>query len=208
MGVVNWGDSVTMSDGPKRHYWIREDFDVQMGRRQHLAPRSEDSKPTEETKKSSMSLVYPKNTEGAYRELRLRGLECDGIVLWQLAAKGIVTPIGARREMQWNGKDYLEWRKEDIDAAAEWLYEEGRWCSWTHFCWVCNLSFGQCIEARQMMSIEYGYKESFSFDPVGLITVIEPRESSEDFAAVRFFPKGTELKVTKLGKRERVEGEQ
>lgn len=170
-----------------KHYWVREDFDRLMG----LLPAADHESPRD--RKSSTSLVYPKNTEGAFRELRLRGLHVDGIYLWQLAERGIVRPYRARPLMTWTGEDYLEWSKEDIDAAAEWIYDNdiGKWSHWTHYCWVNNLSYGQCVKAYRVAAARYGLGFTLSFDPLGLVSVIEPAEDSAEYGHIRFFPKGT-----------------
>jgi len=183
-------------DRSKRHYWVREDFDHLMG----LLPAADHESPG--SRKSSTSLTYPKNTEGAFRELRLRGLHVDGIYLWQLAEKGIVQPAGARPGMTWTGEDWLEWSKEDIDAAAEWIYanDETKWSSWTHFCWVNNLSFGQCVKASRVAAARYGLGLSLSFDVLGLVTVIEPAEDPDDYAHIRLFPKGTVVEPQEAAK--------
>ncbi|QDU76898.1 hypothetical protein Pan97_39550 [Bremerella volcania] len=173
----------------KKHYWLREDFDQLM----ELLPNIDDEKMR--SRNSSTALIYPKSTEGAFRELRLRGLYVDGIYLWQLAEKGIVQPKGARPGMTWTGNDWLEWSKEDIDAAAEWIYEndQDRWSSWTHYCWVNNLRFGQCVKARRVAAARYKMGFSTSFDVLGLVTVIEPSTDPNEYAYIRFFPQGTKL---------------
>ena len=175
------------NDAKRRHYWLREDFDHLMG----LLPGKDHEFPND--RNSSSSLFYPKSTEGAFRELRLRGFDCDGMDLWKLAANEVVHPAGASPVMTWTGTDYLEWSKEDIDAAAEWLYEHGKWNSWTHFCWVSNLRYGQCVKARRVAAARYGIGFAMSFDVLGLVTVIEPPENPDDYAFVRFFPKGMEV---------------
>jgi hypothetical protein len=158
-----------------------------------LLPASDHESPG--SRKSSTSLTYPKNTEGAFRELRMRGLHVDGIYLWQLAEKGMVRPTGARPDMTWTGEDYLEWSQEDIDAAAEWIHEndQTKWSSWTHFCWVCNLRYGQCVKAFRVAAARYGLPFSMGFDPLGLVTVVEPAHTPDEYAYVRFFPKGTKV---------------
>lgn len=175
------------SEGQKRYYLVREDFEHLMG----LLPAAEHQFPGD--RKSSTSLVYPKNTEGAFRELRLRGLQCDGIQLWELAKQGIAKPVGARPMMTWTGEDFLEWSKEDIDAAAEWLYENQHWNPWTHFCWVTNVRYGQAVKAYRVAAARYNLPFTIGFDPLGLVTVVEPAENPDDYAYVRFFPKGMKV---------------
>jgi hypothetical protein len=174
------------SDGKKQHYWLREDFDHLMG----LLPAADHEFPGD--RKSSTSLTYPKNIEGAFRELRFRGLQCDASTLMQLIEQKVVRPAGELSA--------LEWSKEDIDAAAEWLYEHGRWGSWTHFCWVCNLRYGQCIKAYRVAVARYGLPFTLSFDPLGLVTVVEPAENPDDYAYVRFFPKGVAVEPQEASK--------
>lgn len=166
----------------KRHYWLREDFDHLMG----LLPAADHQFPGD--RQSSSSLAYPKYTEGAFRELRLRGLVCDGELIEQLAVEGVVKP-----QKMAGSESILQWSKEDIDAAAEWLDENERWSSWTHFCWVCNLRYGQCVKAFRVAAARYGLPFSMGFDPLGLVSLVEPAENPDEYAFVRFFPKGMKL---------------
>ncbi len=173
--------------GDKKHYWLREDFDHLMG----LLPEVDEDRLRD--RNSSSSLSYPKSTEGAFRELRMRGFVVDGIDLWRLAEQGIVQPKGARPGMTWTGEDWLDWSKDDIDAAAEWLYEDQRWGSWTHYCWVNNLRFGQAVKAHRVAAARYKLGFSTSFDVLGLVSVIEPATNPDEYAYIRFFPQGTKL---------------
>jgi len=175
---------------PKRHYWVREDFDYLMDLVSQVERRAIEEGLAEKyefpgERSSSSSLAYPKATEGAYRELRLRGLKCDAATLLGLVEQGVVRPAGEPPDLQWT--------KADIDAAAEWLYENGHWDSWTHFCWVCNLRFGQCVKAYRVAAARFGWGFSLSFDPLGRVTVIEPPEEPDGYAFIRFFPKDTKL---------------
>jgi len=191
--MTTQSDSLPAHTEPKRpHYWLREDFDHLIG----LLPAQDHEFPND--RNSSSSLHYPKSTEGAFRELRLRGLDCDGMDLWKLAAQGVVRPNGARPGMTWTGSDSLEWSKEDIDASADWLYEHGKWNSWTHFCWTANLSFGQCVKAHRVAAARYGIGFTIGFDILGLVTVIEPEENPDDYARVKFFPKGTKFQQQEM----------
>lgn len=167
------------NDASRPHYWLREDFDHLMG----LLPAADHEFPGERS--SSTSLHYPKNTEGAFRELRLRGLKCDASLLIHLVEERIVRPRGELSA--------LEWSKEDIDAAAEWLYENEHWTQWTHFCWVSNLRFGQAVKAFRVAAARAGLGYSSGFDVLGFVTVIEPADGPEDYARIRFFPNGTRL---------------
>ncbi len=181
----------------KRHYWLREDFDVLMD----LMP-AEDREILKElmpegiefprARSSSTSLTYPKTTEGAFRELRLRGLQCSASTLLELVEQHAVSPGG-----EWSS---LEWSKDDIDQAAEWLYDNQRWTSWTHFCWVTNVRFGQAVKSRRVASARFGLPFDMSFDPLGLVTVIEPPTDPDDYAYVRFFPRGTKIEPAEAGK--------
>ena len=170
------------SPSKKRHYLLREDYDQLME-----LPGNTKLDP-EQAKRSSRALYYPKNTEGAFRELRFRGLDVDGIKLWQLATEGIVHPEGALPGMTWTGDDNLEWSKEDIDQAAKWLYEHHHWNSWTHFCWVCNLRFGQCIKAHRLAAARYGWGWSGGFDVIGKNFYVERAENPDEYAFIRFLP--------------------
>lgn len=164
----------------KRHYWTRDDFDSLMG----LLPlANQDGK---DHRRSSTSLVYPKSTEGAYRELRLRGLECDQSDLLRLVADGIVSPS--------EDGDDIEWGKSHIDQAAEWLYEHRRWNSWTHFCFIANVSFGQCVKAYRVAVVRYNLPFMLSFEPQGLAVSVEPASDHNQFGRIRFFPHGTKVR--------------
>lgn len=173
----------------KRHYWVREDFDLLMD----LLPDQDREHPGD--RDSSSSLVYPKSTEGAFRELRYRGLFVDGIYLWKLVEKGIVQPEGGRPGITWTGRDFLNWRKEDIDAAAEWIYanDPQAWSSWTHYCWVNNLSYGQCVRAYRVAIARYNLPFSCNFEPMAVVSAIELAEHPDDYARVTFYPRGTKL---------------
>lgn len=170
-----------MQPPTKRHYWTRNDFDALMD----LLPlANHDGK---DHRRSSTSLVYPKSTEGVYRELRLRGLECDQSDLLRLVADGTVSPSE-------DGAD-IEWDKDHIDQAAEWLYEQRRWNSWTHFCFIANVSFGQCVKAYRVAVVRFNVPFMLSFEPQGLATSIEPASDYNEFARIRFFPNGTKVRA-------------
>lgn len=179
----------------KRHYWLREDFDHLMG----LIPGSDHEFPND--RDSSSALHYPKSTEGAFRELRLRGLECDGALLQSLAEQGVCDP---RRGKSLTSDDrgnpqyapsssIMFWEKQDIDAAAEWLDANGYRNPWTQFCWVSNLRYGQCVKARRVAAARFGVGFTMGFDVLGLVAVIEPPENPDDYAYLRLFPKGTPI---------------
>lgn len=165
----------------KRHYWLRDDFEEMI----RVIPGAD--MPMGADAKSSSSLVYPKNTEGAFRELRLRGLQCDAATLMELAEKQIVRPTG--------GLSDLEWDRDDIDAAADWLYDNQRWGSWTHFCWVSNVRFGQAVKAHRVTCARYGLGFNLSFDVLGMVTIVEPATDSESYAWIRFCPAGTAIET-------------
>ena len=179
----------------KRHYWLREDFDHLIG----LLPGG-DFRFAGDADRSA-TLAYPKSTEGAFRELRLRGLKCDAEILERLAEQRIVNPQRGNALVS-DGKGNAEyvpstqllmWDKEAIDAAAEWLYDNEHWSSWTHYCWVTNLRFGQAVKAYRVAAARYGLPFSIGFDPLGLVSVVEPAATADDYAWVRFFPKGTKV---------------
>jgi|GEM_PF-828373 len=184
-----------------RHYWLREDFDHLIG----LIPGI--GIPSPRGRDSSASLDYPKSTEGAMLELRLRGLDCDGELLTKLVEKGIVNP-GRGHAMMTNDKDevvfgpsdrILYWDKEHIDTAAEWLYSNEHWKPWTHFCWVANLRFGQAVKAHRVACARYGLGFHTSFDIPGYLTIIEPAQNALDnYATIRFYPDSMKAEVTKV----------
>ena len=170
---------IEQSDGEKRHYWLREDFDHLM---KLLPVRDQKS---HDCRESGSSLAYAKNIKGALGELRLRGLQCDESVLMHLVDQKVVRPKSDSSSPQWT--------KKNIDTAAEWLYEHQRWSSWTHFCWTCNLRYGQVVKAYRVAAARYDLRFSMSFEPLGLVTVIEPADSAEDYAWVRFFQSGAKV---------------
>lgn len=182
---------------PKRHYWVREDFDHLMDLVSKVERKAIEAGLAEKyefpgERSSSASLTYPKTTEGAYKELRLRGLKCDASTLVALVERGVVRPAGEPSS--------LEWSKEDIDAAAEWLYENSHWDSWTHFCWVCNLRFGQCVKAYRVAAARFGWGFSLSFDPLGRVFVVEPAEEPDGYAFIRFYPQDAKLEPVGEGR--------
>jgi hypothetical protein len=183
----------------KRHYWLRSDFDELMG------VLAGSSLPDAGSADSSCSLAYPKSTKGAVAELKLRGLECDAMALHHLVDKGIVTPKPGHtlvNDRQGNvgiiaSERLVFWGKADIDAAAEWLYDNDYWGHWTHFCWVADLRFGQAVQAHRYMCARHNLGFSIGFDAIGVVSVIEPPENPNDYARVRFYPKGTKVEVGK-----------
>jgi len=182
-----------------RHYWLREDFDHLMG----LLPSAELGTPGANT--SGMSLFYPKHTEGAVAELRIRGLKCDGELLTQLAEQGIVKP--GRGHSMVTTEDgqvttmpssrILYWSKEDIDAAAEYLDGQHAWLPSAGFCFAGNLRFGQVVKAYRVAAARFGLAFCTNFDLTQVVTVIEPGEGDDEYAWVRFLPKGTKLEGSK-----------
>lgn len=181
---MNGEMTVTEQQGTTRHYWLREDFDDLMA----VIPNAD--MPLGDSAASSCSLSYPKHTEGAVAELKLRGLECDGGLLTKLADEGLVSaPLMA-------GSDRIyQWGKDDIDAAAEWLCEHRRWTSWTHFCWVSNLRYGQVVKAHRVACARHGLGFTLGFDVPGLVVVIEPASDGDQYARARFFSPGTKLEA-------------
>jgi hypothetical protein len=181
----------------KRHYWLREDFDELMG----LLPGNDLADPG--SADSSISLACPKSLKGAAAELKLRGLKCDEADLAFLADKGIAKPQRGQSlvsDDQGNvgtvpSAKVMFWSKQDIDAAAEWLYENEQWNQWTHFCWVSNLRFGQAVRAHRYMCARHNLGFTTSFDALGVVTVIEAPDDPDDYARVRFYPKGTKVEV-------------
>lgn len=181
----------------RKHYWLRPDFVEAM----RLIP--DNDRPTPGSSNCSLSLAYPKTSTGAVAELKLRGLKCDEADLADLITKGIVTPRRGESMVcdEKGNVDFVPsskiayWSADDIDAAAEWLYEHERWNPWTHYCWVSNLRFGQAVRAYRYMRARYNMGFTTGFDALGLVTVIEPPEDSADYARVRFYPAGTKVQV-------------
>jgi hypothetical protein len=178
-----------MGANQKRHCWLREDFDCLMAPVSSAWEWAAKVGRCPDKRSAGAALTYPKTTEGALRELRLRGLKCDAVTLLGLVERGVVRPAGEPPDLQWT--------KDDIDTAAEWLYEKGHWDSWTHFCWVCNLRFGQCVKAYRVAAARFGWGFSLSFDLLGCVSVIDPPEEPDGYAFIRFFP--TETKVAPVG---------
>lgn len=185
-----------VNGGPgKRHYWVREDFDELIG----VIPGADI--PMRSDHDASCSLVYPKSTKGAAAELKLRGLECDEALLAKLVDEGVIEPDRGQSivtDQQGNvgtvpSERLVLWTKQNIDAAAEWLYDNDRWTSWTHFCWVSNLRYGQAVKAHRVTCIKYDLGFHVGFDVPGLVTVIEPARDQGGYARVQFHPMGTRL---------------
>lgn len=185
-----------MQDRPvQRHYWLREDFDELIS----VIPGAD--LPMRGDRDASCSLVYPKSTKGAAAELKLRGLQCDEAMLARLVDEGVVEPDRGQSlvsDQEGNvgtvpSERLLMWSREAIDAAAEWLYDHERWTSWTHFCWVANLSYGQAVKAHRVACIKHRLGFHVGFDVPGLVTVIEPHKEEGGYARVRFYPRDVKL---------------
>ena len=101
---------MTVGANKKQHYWLREDFDDLMDLVSQIERKAVGAAPAANCDPRAMgsSLAYPKTTEGAYRELRLRGLKCDAATLLGLVEQGVVRPAGEPPDLQWT--------KADIDA--------------------------------------------------------------------------------------------
>ena len=189
-----------LKDAKHPHYWVREDFDYLMG----LIPDL--GFPIPHDRDSGTSIRYTKSTEGAVRELKLRGLQADGFLVTKLTEKGILNPERGH-SLAVDEKDelttvpstrILSWDKEQIDAAAEWLYQHDYWGSWTHFCWVANLRFGQAVKAHRVACARYGLAFQTGFDIPGFLTVIEPaQDATRNYATVSFYPDTMKAEVTK-----------
>jgi hypothetical protein len=136
-----------------------------------------------------MSLFYPKYIEGAVAELKLRGLQVDGYALQKLVDEGVVHP----KRME-GSETMTLWSKDDIDAAAEYLYENDQWSSWTHFCFVANIRYGQAVKAHRVAAARYGLGFTLNFDLPGLVSVIEPGEEPDDYAWIAFYPGNMKLR--------------
>ena len=164
----------------KRHYWMRDDFDHLMG----LLP----AKDAECGRSAGASLSYPKTTKGACRELRLRGLEASPPVLDYFIKEGTVVPERTGRKYRWH--------RNHIDLLAEELNTHEIWTVHTCFCWTANLRFGQCVKAFRVATARYGLDFCLNFNPDGLVVVIEPGANPNDYAYIRFFPRGARLEMT------------
>lgn len=167
----------------KKHYWLREDFDTLMS----LLPGADVRLPHSNT--LGHSLQYPKHIDGAVAELKLRGLLADRQALDKLVAAGVATP----QKMAGSGAITL-WSKDDIDAAAEYLYDNDQWSPWTHFCYVANIKFGQAVKAYRVAAARYGLGFTLGFDILGLNTVIEPAKTPDEYAWIAFYPADAKLK--------------
>lgn len=191
---MNSRNTNTDATTARRHYWLREDFDHLMG----LLPNADLGSPGANT--SGLSLFYPKHTEGAVTELRIRGLKCDGEMLIQMAVEGIVKPERGKSVVTTeDGKvetmpstSIMYWSKDDIDAAAEYLDGIQNWLPSAGFCFDANLRFGQVVKAYRVAAARFGLGFCTNFDPAQVVTVIEPTEDGE-YAWVRFYPKGTKM---------------
>jgi hypothetical protein len=174
---------VNSASNKKSHYWLRRDFDNLMG----LLPGAEIALPN--GNRLGHTLQYPKHVEGAIAELKLRGLECDAATLESLVAEGVVNP-----ERMPESDGIKMWSKDDIDAAAEYLYDHDKWSPWTAFCFVSNIRFGQAVKAYRVAAARYNLGFTLNFDLPGLVTVIEPGDSPDDYAWITFYPGDTKLR--------------
>lgn len=204
----------------QRHYWLREDLEPLMDVVSEIERAAIKAGLCEEhrdpdARSSGYSLVYPKTTEGTAEELRLRGLECNVSILVGLVECGVVQPAGDLSDLHlpiersrddidapvdWlcdSDPFNLEWSRDDIDAVAEWLYEHEHWNPWTYFCWVCNLRFGQCVQAHRVASARYGWGFSATFDVIGRPFYVEPAEDPDGYATIWFLRKGTKVAPVK-----------
>ena len=167
----------------KKHYWLREDFDVLM----ELLPGA--GLGLLSANVTGHSLFYPKYIEGAVAELKLRDLKVDGYCLQKLVDDGVVSP-----QKMFGSQSITLWGKGDIDAAAEYLYDNDQWSSWTHFCYVANIKFGQAVKAYRVAAARYNLGFTLGFDILGLNTVIEPAKTPDEYAWIAFYPADVKLK--------------
>jgi len=72
------------------------------------------------------------------------------------------------------------------------------WSAWPHFCWVGNVSLGHCVRAFCVAIARYNIPFSRGFEPMAVVSVIEPAEHPDDYARVPFYPRGTRLAPTEV----------
>jgi hypothetical protein len=182
----------------RRHYWLREDFE------ELVSAIPEAGRLDAGDKAASVSLVYPKDTTAVAAELQFRGLRGSPCQLFELVARRVVNPGGigsgkmdeekmARLRGPASNPPVLHWDRPDVDAAAEWFDKRRYWTTWTHFCCMANLRFGQAVDAYRAFCTANGKGFQLGIDLRGMVTAIEPDPAGEGYAHVRFFPAGTRL---------------
>jgi hypothetical protein len=158
----------------KRHYWLRDSFahlasltaEVTLG---GLGANGADQ---------GHSIVYPKTTLGACRELQVRGLNASVPALNDLIRRRLVRPPRAGRNYQWF--------PEQIDWAAEYLDQQEEWTATTQFCRVADLEFGQVVKAYRVAAARFGLPFRVDFELQHVVAVIEPASAPTAYARVRF----------------------
>lgn len=167
----------------KRHYWLRESFTHLVGLTADVTPDRLWAQGGEQ----GYSMVYPKTTLGACRELQVRGLDASVPALNYLIRRGLVRPART-------GRNY-EWFPEQIDWAAEYFNHRQEWTATTQFCRMANLEFGQVVRAYRVAAARYDLRFQVDFEVRHVVTVIEPASEPTAFARVRFYPRGTSFVV-------------
>jgi len=163
----------------KRHYWLREDFDQLI----ELLPRVD-----LKSLRGGAASEYPKTTRQVFAELLMRGLHVDTSTMSFIMRHGKACVAHKTVDDRWEN---LAWEKDHVDAAAEWLYGKGKWSSRTHFCANGNLRYGQVVKAYCVAAARFGLPFVMGFDLKDLVAVIEPADDANEYAYVRFFPRGT-----------------
>ena len=171
--------NVTETIGMKRHYWLRESFTYLVSLMMEVTP----TRLWADGHRNGLSIVYPKTTLGASRELHVRGLDTTVPALEYLIRRKLVRPLRTGRNYQWE--------PEHIDQAAEYFDQHRNWAATTHFCRVANLEFGQVVSAYRVAAARDNIPLSTNFDLQYLTTVIEPTAEPGGFARVQFYPRGT-----------------
>lgn len=158
----------------KRHYWLRDSFTHLVSLTIEVTPGRLWANGAEQ----GYSLVYPKTTLGACRELQLRGLNASVPALNYLIRRGLVRPPRT-------GRNY-EWLPDQIDWAAEHFHQREEWTATTQFCRVADLEFGQVVKAYRVAAARYGLPFCLDFELRNVVAVIEPASAPTAFARVRF----------------------
>ena len=165
----------------KRYYWLRDSFAHLV----NLTPKADLPEETAVVQDRGYSLVYPKSTPGACRELQVRGLNVSVAALDDLIHRELVRPLS-------RGMNH-EWSAEQIDRAAECFDGAKCWLTTTHFCRMADLEFGQVAKAYRVAAARFGLPFRVDFELRHVITVVEPASEPTDYGWVSFYPQGTSL---------------
>lgn len=152
---------------PKMHhyFWNRADFD----RLQQYSLLPTDN--------------YPKFSDKAMMELRRRGLLCepDDLAKAVEELELIPQPAGGSSRLE-----FMQWTKDQIDSVAEWLARRSSYTDEGVFCEMCNLRFGQVVQAYRVAMARFGWAYVSTFELTYGTVTIRPAENPGEYATLIF----------------------